>query len=580
MTITLVEIDSNVQGSSTTSLVIGTGLKSFTLAAEQPFIKGMGVTARYDDSNTMTGTITKVRGTLVEVNVASVTGSGTYAAWELNGERTLYLSTESYASPSNVEYIGDIIDAGTIEQYMYSAASTFGESKLTKGNIRVSNKATTWDFVRQLGFASGSIRIKQIENHRQAVPTESIFTGTVLYPEIGFDYFDIEISDRLADLAVPAQEVTFAGTNSGATGIEGNANGIKGQIKPFGLGGEIFNVSAKLVNETLLIYGLNFDYTGATDSISSITSVLDSGLALTLDTSVGTSGDVANLAALQAATITAGQYATCLAEGLFRLASSPDGVVTVNFTQDTLTGAGVVKALIERIGYTSSAYINSTFTAVDSDNSNNQELYDDSGRQVLDLSTEIMNGMGGYIIADTDNKFRVGLLKDPASGTSQKTFTEVINLQRIQSKDDGKGIPPKQIKLQYKKNYTPLEDGAFAGAVTDTQRLLLKNQYLETAGNTNQSIERKHPTAPIFNIFSHLVTEANAITERERQETLRQTERDFYSFTVSDLTPLNLGDVITLQIAGRFNLSSGKKAVIVGKEINLLNSTITYLVWC
>lgn len=581
MTITLVEIDANVQGDSSTTLTIGTGAKTFVLDSDQPFIAGMSVTARYDDSNDMSGTITRVRGLNVTVNVSSVNGSGSHSAWELNGDRTLYAATESYTSNSGVEYIGDIADPGDIEQNMFSEGSTLGASKATKGNIVFNNKDGAWDFVRKLGFKKGSLRIKQIADQTYDVPSDNVFAGNVLYPECGFDTIDFSVSDRLSDLDVPAQEAVFAGTNAGPVGIEGSAGGIKGQTKPFGYGGQILNVKAKLLNEAKNIWGVMFDYAGATDSITSFDDVKDEGLTKTKDTGVGTSGDVANLAALQAATITSGQYATCLAEGLYRFSGAPNGIVTCDFTHSTMTGAAIVKALIERIGLTSSDYVNSTFTSVDSDNGNAQEIYVEDDSTVLRLSLQIMSGMGGYIISDTDNKIRVGLLKNPADGTSVKTFDEysAINLTRLESKDPGKGIPPRQIKLNYRKNYTEFSDSEFAGAVTDTTRLLLGNQWRQVVGDENGKIARKHPNAPIFEIDTHFVSEANALTELSRQETLRQTDRDFYQFATYDLTPLNLGDVITLQIDGRFDLSDGFKSVIVGKNIELKKSRIVYTVW-
>jgi len=338
-----------------------------------------------------------------------------------------------------------------------------------------------------------------------------------------------------------------------------------------------------LVNEATRIYALNFDYDGTTSSITTLgdLDVLDKGLGKSLDTTVGTSGDFANLAALQAATIASGKFVTCKAEGLFRLAGAPAGEVTANFTQSSLTGAAIVKNLIERIGFTTSDYVNSTFTDVDSDNSSSQELYVEDSSTVQKLAVEIMSGIGGYLISDTDNKLRVGIFKSPDSGTSVKTFKQdsVIDLSTFKSKDSGQGVPPKQIKLNYKKNYKVIADNNFAGSVIGTSDQLLYNtKYRELASVENEAVSRKHPNAPIFEIDTHFVNETDTQTELTRQENLRQIDRQFFEFSTYDLTPLNLGDIVTLQIDGRFDLSSGKKTVILGKEINLRKSKIKYIV--
>lgn len=584
--ITLIEIDGNVQGDSSTSLTIGTGEKTFVLDNEQPFEKGMEVTARYDDSNDMTGTIIRVTGTTLLIDITSVNGSGTYADWEINGDRTLYFGTETYYSkksdsPSLQEYAGDISESGTIQQYMYRGATTLGLSELTKGDITINNGEARWDFIRKMGFKSGSVRQYKVNKLSDNKPTTPTFSGSVVYPDVKLDEIVFEISDRLKELDVPAIIETFDGTNSGPTGIEGNEGGIKGQLKPFCMGGPLLNVPGVLLNESKLIYGFNFDYSGDPDSISTLgdQDALDQGLGKTLDTGVGTSGNTADLSSLQSASISAGEFATCTSLGLMRFQGSPNGVVTANLTQSTMSGSDIVKALIERIGFTSSDYVGSTFDAVDADNSDAQELYVSDESTVLNLASEIMNGMGGYLIANTDNKFEVGLLKDPDSLTSVYTFEEdfIQDFEVIRTKDKGEGIPPKQIKITYRINHNPMSDSEFAGGVDDTDRLLYGLAYSESAGSINEKILRKHAIAPIFTFKSHFTNETDANTERSRQETLRQVEKGFYSFSTSDLTTVQIGECITLKFEGRMGLTSGQKFVIMGREIE--DNSITYLIW-
>jgi len=76
-----------INGTSTTSLTVGTGSKSLNVGADKGFTPGMEVVIAYTTTPTtrMIGTVTSydaVTGALV-VNVTSVQGSGTYTAWSV-----------------------------------------------------------------------------------------------------------------------------------------------------------------------------------------------------------------------------------------------------------------------------------------------------------------------------------------------------------------------------------------------------------------------------------------------------------------------------------------------------------------
>lgn len=586
MTITLIEIDSNVQGESSTSLSISTGDKNIVLSESQPFVKGLEITIKYDDSNYMSGTIRKVSGLTISVNITSTTGSGTHTSWVLNSNRTLYFGTKSYISkstdnPSNQEYVGDIRDAGAIEQYMYSVATTFGKSRMSSGDIVINNKNGNWDFVRKLGFKKASLKIKQVENEKSSLPLENIFAGTVLYPEVSFDKIIFSISDRLKDLDIQAQESLFDGSNSGSTGIEGTENDIKGSTKPFIYGGPSFNILPPLLNSSSLIYGVNFDFDGDTDSISSINEIRDNGVILTIDNLVGSSGDVSDLATLQSSTITPGRYITCLSEGLFRLGSNPSGIITCDVTESNSTPGDIVKSLLERVGLTSSDYIDSDFVSLNSILPYNIEIYVDSDDSVIDVCNELLSDLGAFIFTNSENKISVGYLKNPDNFQSVKTFDDysVIDFSTIRSRDEGDGVPPKQIKLFYKKNYKQFSDSDFAGSVTPENRELYINEFKINESNINSNIDLKHHNAPIFNLYSHITNLTDSNTELSRQVTLRQKERNFYSFKTYDDEVLNIGDIIEIKNSKRFDLSSGKNVIILGKEIEFSKSLVTYIVW-
>lgn len=81
----MADIQRQAQGSSTTSLAIGTGSKSLTLVQEKPFAKGHPVMIVSDanPANFMFGIVTAKSGTSLTVNVTAIGGSGTFSDWNV-----------------------------------------------------------------------------------------------------------------------------------------------------------------------------------------------------------------------------------------------------------------------------------------------------------------------------------------------------------------------------------------------------------------------------------------------------------------------------------------------------------------
>lgn len=72
----------NYAGTSTTSLVVGTGAKSFTTQTGKSWVPGQVVVAT-NGANLMKGTVTAYSGATLDVNVTTISGSGTFASWTI-----------------------------------------------------------------------------------------------------------------------------------------------------------------------------------------------------------------------------------------------------------------------------------------------------------------------------------------------------------------------------------------------------------------------------------------------------------------------------------------------------------------
>jgi hypothetical protein len=89
-----------VNTTSTSSVAIGLGLKTFTVAAGLKMVYGTTVTITYNGANNMTGAITSYSSTTLIVNVTSITGTGTYASWTIMDNTALIGVNFSLGAPA------------------------------------------------------------------------------------------------------------------------------------------------------------------------------------------------------------------------------------------------------------------------------------------------------------------------------------------------------------------------------------------------------------------------------------------------------------------------------------------------
>lgn len=71
-------------GTSTSSVLIGTGAKTFTTQSGLGFVVGMTLRIANSSANFMTGEVTSYSGTSLVMNITSVGGSGTLASWTIS----------------------------------------------------------------------------------------------------------------------------------------------------------------------------------------------------------------------------------------------------------------------------------------------------------------------------------------------------------------------------------------------------------------------------------------------------------------------------------------------------------------
>lgn len=464
------------------------------------------------------------------------------------------------ADRANKFYEPRLVDPANITRHVFSEGKVSGKSQVNGGAVEITNADGSYDFLLDYGLDGRSIKIFVGERGQAFSEFIPILDGIMEQPVFIWgskkpSRIQLQVRDRQAKFAgMPMQTTKFAGTNSGATGVEGLHNDIRGHPKPLCYG-RCYNVPAVPVNTTLLIYQVH------DDAVQEIIAVYDSGIALTAD------DNHATLALLQSATIAAGHFDTCHAEGYFRLGGSPAGLITADVKGDA-TGTGYVISvadIVKRIvttkgGLSGSELDTSAFTALNTFNNSKVGIYIVKERNIGDALDDLVNSISAWWIFDRTNKLTVGYLAVP-SGTPVKIFENGIDLLGINR--IAAFLPAYRINLEYKPIWAVQSGDGLAAAVTAERRAFLSKEFRKLT-ETETDIQIIHPLAIEMNIRTLLIEEPNG--EIADLLDIYEIQRQMFHLTIP-FTPENAaidhGDVISIKI-NRFGMSSGKLFVVIG----------------
>lgn len=208
-------------------------------------------------------------------------------------------ATSNSDTPSEVVYLPLVLNAGTIDEFLFSPASTTGVPSVSTGFIDLNNASRRLDFLRDRGVDGRPISIKERKINQTASTSTTRFVGTIE---------NLSFSDRSVRIGVKSQFYTiktdtyqpevYAGTNDSSTiYTEGTEDGIGGSPKPKLLGnGSTGNMPAVLVDRGLEMYQLS------SDPIASIEDVYVGRAAITAGTVHST------ISSLEGATVASGEY--------------------------------------------------------------------------------------------------------------------------------------------------------------------------------------------------------------------------------------------------------------------------------
>lgn len=506
----------------------------------------------------------------------------TAAVNEAGTPETFYLSTKGFVTspadtPANTAFQPVLRDAGSIGVAIYADGKTSGTSKLEPGTLTLVNVDGQFDAWRTYAFDGRPVVIRQGEGGVYPADFPVIFTGTVDgAPDCTMDAVTVRLRDMAYVLDTPVLTTRYAGTNVGATGLEGTADDLKGRVKPRAYG-KNFNISPPCVNASKLAFQVS------DGPVAAIPNVYIKARAWTF------AADYATSALLLAAALTpeSATYSTCLAEGLFRLSDDPGGEVTADVdagTDAASTVAQVLKALATAAGVTT---INADdVTMLDFLTQREDESPRPVGRWISDEETyrdamdAIAASVGAWWAFDPLNNLRMGRLDAPVAGSDGDIIESEVLRGFERRNPDGSGIPVYRVTVRYRRNNT-VQTSDIAGEVDAARRAFLAEEYRSVVAE-DLSVKVKHLQARELFVDTCLTEEEDADAEAERLLALHRIARDLFD------TPVNVKVFANCQarLAGqqnlthrRFDLAAGRDLIVLGFNLELARERVTLSLW-
>jgi hypothetical protein len=469
------------------------------------------------------------------------------------------LNTGSGDTPANKQYDSRL--KGSPEFSVDMTDVFTGRTRVGFGDLLIDNSDGELDSWVDDAFDGRDITLKLGEPEWTISQFGTILSGTIEKLEVVDDStLRLIIRDKQKLIDIPLN-----------TNLIGGTDDYKDSPKPICYG-EVFNILPVPIKTSTRKYQV---HDGA---INAFVAVYDNGITLTLGTAH------ANETALDGATVTAGQYDTCLSTGMFRLGSTPAGTVTADTKGEATTSylskpGEIIRDIITNLGpLTDPTDLDTTaFTNIDTDAPYTMGFYARDRRNMLDVIDEFVKSIGAFYGFDRSGKFTLAQFKD-VSGTPVMTIdgnTELSGDLAVKQII----VPVHRVRLGYKKNWTIQLGDGLASAVTDAQRAFLETEY-RTESDNDATVKTTHLLARDPDLNGTLITtSANASTEASRQLTLNKTQRIVYQINAfSAPFQLNLNDVVTLKDS-RFGLESGVDCRVVGYRERYLDNQIELTLW-
>lgn len=475
-----------------------------------------------------------------------------------------YYSTDGWTSggadsPAHTTYEAYIVEPLNFTRSMWREGATGGRSTASYGYVVLSNAEGQMD--EWLGFAVDGRQITVLLGGDGFARADYgvVYTGTMQAVEFDVDTVRLVLRGHQYRLDVPLQSTLYAGTG----GWEGGAD-FAGRPKPL-VYGIVRGYEPPVVDRVDLRVDL---HDGA---IEAVLGVYDSGIPLTFD------ADYASTAALDAATIQSGYYATCLAEGRMRLGTAPAGRVTVDMQGDASggyvqTGGAIMARIASRASVASDGASVAALDAASPGALGRPFTDAVTVAAAMDAIAESQGAWWGFKRA-SDTIVYGRLIVPTGAPAAEFTEREILDCTALAT-----ALPPWRLRLGYRPCWAPMTPADLAaGASAATIDFYGAPARYVTAEDAAR--KATHLLAPDQTLQTLFDTHSDAKAEADRRLALYATGRRMWRMRAKTQPfSLDLGDEIRLTLP-RLGLNGGKDFVVVTMREDGLVNEVEMEVW-
>ncbi|WP_062233235.1 hypothetical protein [Aureimonas sp. N4] len=465
--------------------------------------------------------------------------------------------TEPSDAPGNVTFHQRVADPGNYSRHLFQTGKTRGESDVGGGDIKLVNADRGLDFLLNLAFDGRAVRIFGLEDSYSPWSSRvTLFSGTMEQVTFEQRTVTIRIRDRLAALREPIQTLRFKGTTTSGSSTEAEGNiDLKDVPVP-----ELYG-SARLI-PPVTVDAFNYIFRVAR-RVDGVTAVYDAGVALTA------TQDYATLAALKAASLSAGRYATCNALGLVRTYLRPTSLTVDAFEGATLAQRSAAR-IVQRMLPSALPLSAASFDALHNANSAECGLWTGTNeRTFLSCAMDVLASVGASLNVDRLSIVQVERLELPTGAGTLLDNGVVLDrdeaFERQAPSDEGDGVSAREITLKWGRAYTTYTQQDLANVnATEAFRSFAVQEWRQKVVSSAANAAA-HPQGPKLVFETCFCNEADATAEANRLMAIYGARRDIYRLMVSSsyAPTLDLGDVVTLQ-TDNFGMSAGVPARVLG----------------
>ncbi len=509
---------------------------------------------------------------------------------------TVPFVTNSAATPADARAYGRLLKPADYERTIAGGSSVsqsltlFGATRASAGECLVANADGRFDALPTYGVAGQDFTLyvsdSPLLNH-EAFPGAyyTVFVATMKSIVSDGQVLRINLKEKLWNFGLP-----ICDTFTGAGGADGDAE-LAGTPKPRMWGG-CFNVSPVLVNKERFIYMLS------SSGNCSGHHARDQGVTIARQLTAGAQENdaAADFSALYALTMQTGHYATCMTDGVLRLAERPAGTLTcdavsyasgVERTNPADVLLDIATAAVPSLSYNGGAILDLFYWA-DAADAKVGYYARDARTTYIDALATIASSIGAWCGFERDGDFTAKVVVDPSGVTSVMDITEdqVVSIRRVLSGDPGRGVPYANVIQQYPRNWTQQSSG-FGAHVEDAARQQYAERFplalaTECTVASDAVPATQVPVATQFPGAIDYVVDSYGYARRKSTnadleaflpcpaDTFTETigaQRDWFEVALGAthdlLVALEIGDVVTVTHR-RHGLSSGKKLMVVG----------------